>query len=149
TWFLRLSLNDASGRPVSSNFYWLSTRPDAVDYDAQTEYRYTPIRTYADFTDLQNLPPARVRLAWRSEDDGPTRRERITVENVSDRLAFAVHLSVLRSDGTDLAPVFWEDNYFELMPRENREITATYALKLLGSEDSRVQVDGWNVLSAN
>lgn len=146
TYFVRLTLSDAAGAPVSSNFYWLSTQKDAVDYGAQVDYRYTPIRTYADLTDLEKLPPARVTARWTSVDAGADRIERIVVENPSDRLAFAVHLTVVRPDGSDLAPVFWEDNYFELFPGERREIEARYARKLLGGGESRIQVDGWNLV---
>lgn len=38
-----------------------------------------------------------------------------------------------------------EDNYFELMPAEQRELTANYSRKLLGGAPSHVQVDGWNL----
>jgi exo-1,4-beta-D-glucosaminidase len=75
--------------------------------------------------------------------------ERAMFEDVSGNLAFLVHLTVRQGKGGgDIAPVLWSDNYFELMPGEQREITATYASKLLGGATSYVQVDGWNVSGA-
>ena len=73
----------------------------------------------------------------------------MTVENSSSQLAFFVHLTVLKGqNGGDIAPVYWEDNYFELMPGEQREVTARYLRKLLGGAQSYVQVDGWNLAPA-
>jgi exo-1,4-beta-D-glucosaminidase len=146
TYFVRLSLNDSDGALISSNFYWLSTQPDIVDWDAQVDYSYTPIAQFADLTDLQNLPLARVTVTWRSEEMVADQVEHVAVQNPSSQLAFFVHLTVLKGkDGADIAPVYWEDNYFELMPGEQRELTATYPRKLLGGAQSYVQVDGWNL----
>jgi len=49
-------------------------------------------------------------------------------------------------DGGDIQPVYWEDNYFELMPGEKREVSATFQRKLLGGAKSQIKVDGWNVV---
>src|SRR5208283_2363325 len=38
TYFVRLALEDASGKTVSTNFYWLSTKPDDLDWDRSTWY---------------------------------------------------------------------------------------------------------------
>ena len=67
------------------------------------------------------------------------------VENPTSQLAFFVHLTVLKGkDGTDVKPVLWEDNYFELMPHEKREIAAGFHRKLLGGAKAYIKVDGWN-----
>ena len=41
---------------VSSNFYWLSTKDDVLDWDKSTWY-YTPTQSFADYTQLQSLRP--------------------------------------------------------------------------------------------
>ena len=41
TYFVRLALEDGAGKTVSTNFYWLSTKPDDLDWDQSTWY-YTP-----------------------------------------------------------------------------------------------------------
>jgi exo-1,4-beta-D-glucosaminidase len=72
--------------------------------------------------------------------------DHVTVENPTTGLAFSIHLQVLKAkDGADVQPVIWEDNYFELMPGEKREVTASYKRKLLGGSRSHIKVDGWNV----
>jgi exo-1,4-beta-D-glucosaminidase len=148
-YFVKLDLQDEAGKPVSSNFYWLSTQPDVSDW-AASNGRYTPIKTYADLTSLEKLPEAKVSMTSRSEQRGTEQVEHVTVRNPSPNLAFFVHLTVLKGKGgADIAPVYWEDNYFELMPGEKREVTATYPRKLLGGARSYIQVDGWNVSSGS
>jgi exo-1,4-beta-D-glucosaminidase len=145
TYFLRLSLQDESGAVVSSNFYWLSTTPDVLD-PVQSDGRHTPLKRHAELTDLEKLPPARLTVEWRSEQSGPEQVEWVTVKNPSSSLAFGIHLTVRKAPtGEDLAPVFWDDNYFELFPGEERRVKATYAKKLLAGEPSSIQVEGWNV----
>jgi exo-1,4-beta-D-glucosaminidase len=145
TYFLRLVLRDPDGERVSSNFYWLSTQPDVTDFNS-FDYRYAPITTYADLTALESLPPATVTVSWRSEESGSDQVDHVTVHNPSNALAFFVRLTVWKGEGgTDVAPVYWDDNFFELMPGETREVAATYPRKLLGGEQSRIVVDGWNL----
>ena len=52
TYFVRLALEDGSGKPASSNFYWLSTQPDVSNW-SKGSGRFTPIQTYADLTGLE------------------------------------------------------------------------------------------------
>ncbi len=145
TYFVRLVLNDSSGNVVSSNFYWLSSQPDVFDWNAP-DYPYAQLMTYADFTDLQNLPPAQVSVNWTSGTAGAEQVEHITVQNESQSLAFFVNLTILKGrDGGDVAPVFWSDNYIPLLPGESRVLTATYPKKLLGGTIPYIQVAGWNV----
>jgi exo-1,4-beta-D-glucosaminidase len=148
TYFLRLELDDPSGALAGTNFYWLSTQPDAFDWSNSNAWE-TPMTSFADLTGLQTLPPAQVTVAWTSETAGADQVEHVTVRNPSSQLAFFVHLTALRGKGgADIAPVLWEDNYFPLMPGEQRDVTATYAAKRLGGAQSYIQVDGWNVTAA-
>ncbi|HSD67213.1 MAG TPA: glycoside hydrolase family 2 protein, partial [Vicinamibacteria bacterium] len=144
TYFLALSLDDASGRTVSRNVYWLSTKPDGLAWD-KSEWYYTPQSQYADLTGLQGLPPAEVKATARFAGG----RASVTLENPSKALAFLVHLAVRKgAGGEEVLPVLWEDNYVTLLPGETRELTATYAAKDLGGAAPVVSVDGWNVAPA-
>jgi len=65
---------------------------------------------------------------------------------MSQNLAFFVHLTVLKGQGgADVAPVYWSDNYFPLLPGESRSVTVAYPQALLGGTPSFIQVDGWNL----
>jgi exo-1,4-beta-D-glucosaminidase len=125
TYFVRLSLDDAAGKLVSSNFYWLSTQPDVSDWP-KGNGRYTPIKTYAGLTAIDALPPANVRLSWVVTHEGADEVVRVTVMNPSPRLAFFLHLKLKE----DFRPVYWDDNYVTLLPGEKRELTARYPRKL-------------------
>jgi exo-1,4-beta-D-glucosaminidase len=144
TYFLALSLDDAAGRTVSRNVYWLSTKPDVLGWD-KSDWYYTPQTQYADLTGLQQLPPAEVKATARF-DSG---RAKVTLENPSKALAFLVHLAVRKGPGgEEVLPVLWEDNYVTLLPGETRELAATYAAKDLGAAAPAVTIDGWNVAEA-
>jgi exo-1,4-beta-D-glucosaminidase len=148
-YFVKLSLQGEAGKFVSSNFYWLSTKPDVSNF-AASEWYVTPISSFADLTDLENLPEAKVVAVLRAGQSGTEEVDHIAVSNPTSNLAFSVHLTLLKGkDGADVEPVLWQDNYFELMPGERREITATYQKKLLGGAKPYIKVDGWNVAPAS
>jgi exo-1,4-beta-D-glucosaminidase len=136
---VRLSLDDNTGKQVSSNFYWLSTQPDVSDW-ARGSGRYTPIKTYADLTGLETLPPPAVTIACRGEQKGAGQVMHVTASNPTSQLAFFVHLTVRKGkDGEDIKPIYWDDNYISLMPGEKREVTASlprkYATQTLVCQD--------------
>jgi exo-1,4-beta-D-glucosaminidase len=156
TYFLRLDLSDASGKNVSSNFYWLSTQPDVLDWERSTWY-VTPTKTFSDLTALQTLPKVDVQATAESEMNGEEGSTRITVENPSANLAFFVHFKVIARGGRfyfgdesgrddEVLPILWSDNYVSLLPGEKRQITATYAKRSLRSGKPVVVVDGWNIV---
>jgi exo-1,4-beta-D-glucosaminidase len=141
TWFLALALDDASGRSVSRNVYWLSTRPDVLAWD-KSEWYYTPVTQYADLTGLERLAPAELKASVRFEPG----RARVTLHNPSQALAFFVHLAVRKgAAGEEVLPVLWDDNYLTLLPGESLELAATYAAKDLGGARPVVTLEGWNV----
>jgi exo-1,4-beta-D-glucosaminidase len=123
TYFVRLDLADAAGKPVSTNFYWLSTRDDVLDW-AKTEWFYTPVKRHADLTALARLPPTTLEIAPVVDTAAGTGRIRIT--NTGAALAFQVRLKVSGTDGRERLPVYWDDNYFALLPGESREIAVSY-----------------------
>jgi exo-1,4-beta-D-glucosaminidase len=148
TYFLRLDLYDSSRTNVSHNFYWLSTKPDVLDWD-KSEWYYTPNSAYADLTGLQTLPKVSLKVAAAfDEGDGVEEEEsaRVTVENPDKGAALLVRLRVTRGKGgEEVLPVFWEDNYFELWPGEKRTLNVQFHKRDLAGAQSLVAVDGWNV----
>jgi exo-1,4-beta-D-glucosaminidase len=141
TYVLALTLDDAAGRTVSRNVYWLSTRKDVLAWD-KSEWYYTPVTAYADLTGLQQLPPAEVKAHARFESG----RAKVTITNPSKALAFLVHLAVRKGKGgEEVLPVLWDDNYVTLLPGETRDLEATYAPEDLGPATPVLTLDGWNV----
>jgi exo-1,4-beta-D-glucosaminidase len=140
TYFVSLELQDPSDHAVSRNLYWLSTKAETLDWEKSTWY-VTPTRTFADYTALNGLPPAVLQVAAESKPGETT----VTLTNTGKAIAFGVHLKVKKgADGDEVLPVLWEDNYFSLLPRESREVTATYNPRDLGQSKPAVEVEAWN-----
>jgi exo-1,4-beta-D-glucosaminidase len=138
-----LRLTDAGGRTLSSNFYWLSTRPDVLA-DTSTWYM-TPVKSYADYTALRHMPQQSVRASAQFTRHGDMGEARVTLRNPGPGVAFFLRLQVTGRDGEEALPVLWEDNYVSLLPGETRRLTATYRVRDLSGGPPALVVSGWNV----
>lgn len=152
TYFLSLKLEDGNGKKVSENFYWLSTVPDIEGKKGEGptsngwyQFRTEP-KSQADFTDLQNLPKVKLEISYYFSDEGGEKVASVFVNNPSSSLAFMIHLAVTKDkNGNEVAPTYWSDNYFCLLPGESREVTARFSESDLAGVDPLVMVDGWNI----
>src|SRR5712692_4627605 len=98
-YFLRLDLHDAAGKLVSDNFYWLSTKPDVLDWKRRKGTAYTPQADYADLTALSHLPNVKLALQETVEHQASGDAVRVTVRNPTNNLAFMVHLRLAIGHG--------------------------------------------------
>ena len=145
TYFLDLRLEDSAGKVVGSNFYWLSSKPETIDW-AKSTWWTTPTESYADYTALSQLPKVRLKATDRSERRLDQEITHVTLENPSKNLAFFIRLKVNKGGkGEEILPVIWQDNYISLLPGEKREVTATYRASALGESKPSVEVTGWNL----
>jgi exo-1,4-beta-D-glucosaminidase len=145
TYFVALRVQDAKGKVLGSNFYWLSTKAETIDWTKSTWYT-TPTATYADFTALAQLPKVKLTVTEHSARQGENEITHVTIENPTKNLAFFVRLKVNKGKGgEEILPVLWQDNYVSLLPGEKREITATYRASDLNAASPHVEVKGWNV----
>jgi exo-1,4-beta-D-glucosaminidase len=139
-YFVKLDLQDAAGRAVDSNFYWLSTKPDVMQWD-KNDWFHVPVTSHADLTALARLPSTRLSVSARQA--APTRDGQeavVRVRNEGRALAFQVRLKLTRG-GTEVLPVLWEDNYFALLPGESREVRVSYPG---GDATAAVEAQAWN-----
>jgi exo-1,4-beta-D-glucosaminidase len=145
TYFVVLKITDADGNTVGSNFYWLSTKQETIDW-AKSNWYTTPTLSYADYTSLSQLPKVKLTMTDHSERQGENEVTHVTLENPSKSLAFFVRLKVDKGKGgAEILPVLWQDNYISLLPGETREITATYRVSELGTAKPAVEVSGFNI----
>jgi exo-1,4-beta-D-glucosaminidase len=145
TYFLKLTLKDASGATASDNFYWLSTRPDTLDWNHGTWW-YTPEKEYADLTALQSLSPVKLHVKTKFAADAENGLAHVTIENPTKDLAFQVQVKLTRGKGgDDVLPILWDGNYISLLPGEKRELRATYRLSDLNGSAPSIEVTGWNI----
>jgi exo-1,4-beta-D-glucosaminidase len=144
TYFLDLRLTAENGDQLSSNFYWLSAKPDTLD-PAHATGVTTPVTSYADFTGLESLPPVTVANAIRIERRGTDDVAHVTLTNKTPRIAFFLRLQIMKGlKGEEVLPILWSDNFVSLLPGETREITAAYAHDALGRQPAVLFVRAWN-----
>ncbi|MDF4004441.1 glycoside hydrolase family 2 TIM barrel-domain containing protein [Luteibacter sp. PPL552] len=144
-YFVELQLDDADGKPLSRNVYWLSTRDDTLDW-AGSNWYLTPLTQYADFTPLMSLPTATREVHATTVRDGNDAVTTVTlsVPSSSKAVALQQHLSIRRGAQGDLAlPVRWTDNDVTLWPGESVVLTARYPAG--DPVPPVVEVSGWNV----
>jgi hypothetical protein len=126
--FLKLRLDDASGKQLSQNFYW-HTLPERQD----------------DFSSMDGMPTVELTAnVMRADADGKSLMT-VTLHNPTQHVAVMTHLQLHRKSGARVLPVFYSDNYISLVPGETRTATIEAATSDLHGEDATVQVDGWNV----
>jgi exo-1,4-beta-D-glucosaminidase len=144
TYFLDLRLAQGD-RELGTNFYWLSTKMDDLDFPKSTWYM-TPARSYADFTALGTLPATAITANVRFERDGAEELAHVTLANPGSTLAFFLRLQVATDPGgEEVLPVRWTDNYLSLLPGESREVTARYRPDGAPGAARLLVVSGWNV----
>jgi exo-1,4-beta-D-glucosaminidase len=129
--FMKAVLTDAAGKELSSNFYWLSSKGDEA----------------ADFTSLNKLPSVNLNFSI-----SPIRKENgrcfatLEIENPASSLAFSVNPKIIKHDSKEMVlPVFWEDNYFSLLPKEKRKVKVEFNVEDLNGEKPLLVIDGWNI----
>ena len=144
-YFLDLRLKQADGKPVASNFYWLSTKKDVLDPEG-SEWFVTPNKSFADFTALSQLPAADIKVEARIEELAGEKRLHLSLANPTEALAFFIELRLFgEQSGEPIVPVWWDDNYLSLLPGEQRRLTATFAADATRGERPVLRWAGWNV----
>jgi exo-1,4-beta-D-glucosaminidase len=146
TYFLKLQLHDGAGKLVSDNFYWLSTKPDTMDWDKKKGTAYTPQKDFGDLSGLNSLPPVKLETSMTTRMEAQRSTVRVRVRNTSAGIAFMVHPRLTQgNDGFDIVPVFWDDNYFSLLPGEEKTVEATYDTTSAGGHPPTLKIDGYNI----
>ncbi|MEU6255713.1 sugar-binding domain-containing protein [Streptomyces sp. NPDC047043] len=145
TYLARLTLTDASGGEVSRNVYWLSTRPDTLDW-ANTDWYYTPTTSYADLKGLSSMAQVPVTATASTESADGTSTTTVTLRNAGSgktpALLTDVHLVAAKGD--PVLPVRWSGNEVSLWPGESVTLTATYRTSDLLGSAPHIRVSGWN-----
>lgn len=143
-YFIDLRLLNNEEREISNNFYWLSTKEEILDYEADLgEFAYhTPSKEYSDLNLLNSLPKADVAIDFFVEKVGNSQKVTVTLDNHSGTIAFLINLKIAEKDtGEIVLPIFWEDNFISLIPSEKRTISATFA----SGKTTELKVEGWNI----
>jgi glycosyl hydrolase family 2/Ig-like domain-containing protein/concanavalin A-like lectin/glucanase superfamily protein len=124
--FVRLTLNAATGKAISDNFYWLGGGD-------------------APYRPLNRLPPASVSTTASSMRDGDEIKVHVQIENHGAAAALANKLTLeAASDGTQILPAYLSDNYVSLLPGETRTIEIVYPASAAPGP-AKLEIRGWNL----
>jgi hypothetical protein len=118
--FAHLELRDHDGKLLSENFYWHA-------------------REDKDVQELNSLPKVKLEGELHTEHGAVTGR----VTNTGAVPALAVHLTLCDSKtGQHVLPVYYDDNYFSLLPGESRNFRIEFDTP---ASRPRVDITGWNI----
>jgi exo-1,4-beta-D-glucosaminidase len=141
--FVYLSLYDAQNNLISDNFYWLSEKQDEYDWD-KTFWAYTPMKGYADFKNLNDLPQSKVELTYSGSSQNKKILFRVKLKNPTERIAFFIKLTLKDEKGNTLYPVFWEDNLVSIIPGASKSVECILPEELWDNKPFKLFVSGWN-----
>ena len=135
-------MQDERGESIADNFYWLSRRLESYDLAFEGDFREFPAagplavpNDTPCFPELEGMEEVGLVIEAR-EAEGWTW---VKVSNPTDKIAFFVRVRLTDEEGKEALPVYWSDNYFSLLPGEEKRLW----VKSMGAE---VRVDGWNVV---
>jgi exo-1,4-beta-D-glucosaminidase len=147
TYFLVLTLRDRDGETITDNFYWLSTVPDVPGEmkDNWLDFQINA-KSVADLMGLRSLPEVAVAATLETQPQEYETVATVTVKNPTDQLAFFINLGVMKGEnGLEVAPCYWGENDFSLLPGQTRTVKAIFATEDLEGATPVLRVDGWNV----
>lgn len=113
--FIKLELSDAEGNLISDNFYWRNGKNDL------------------DYTLLNSLPNATLSCTiTEKESNGNKEKLKLQLKNNSSTVSFGNRLRFINNvTGKRVLPVFMSENYFTLMPDEERVIVVEASNELI------------------
>jgi exo-1,4-beta-D-glucosaminidase len=155
-YFVELNLTQ-NGSFADRNVYWLSTQPDAVNWNKTLGQPQGSISTYANLTSLQTLAASAVSVtAATTHQAGPggDLTTTVTITNTSSStVAFLLRADVRRgtaggqelSGDNELQSSIWQGNDITLWPGESQTLSVSYATSDLQGNTPVISVSGWNV----
>jgi mannosylglycoprotein endo-beta-mannosidase len=132
--FVRLTLTDAHAAVVAENFYW---------YDKSGKDD--------TYTDLDTMVPAVVSVSASAKDIGKEQTElTVLTKNTGSSVALMTHLQVFdKSTGERILPVFYSDNYLNIVPGGTAQVTVTVpGMTRDLKKNLAIRVDGWKLDTA-
>ncbi|MEV6197859.1 discoidin domain-containing protein [Streptomyces sp. NPDC051920] len=124
---LRLTLEDAAGRPLSRNTYWRYRTPAAMKALTEAEQ----VRLSASVTRLSRT--------------GARHEMTATVRNRGKAVATMTRLSLVDpASGDRVLPTLYSDNYLWLLPGESQKVTLSWPAAALPSGRPSLRVEAYN-----
>ena len=122
-YFVKLQLVNNDGKILSSNFYWESTKKEP------------------DFSALSELEKTKMDLSYNTKEIDGEYWVYVKVKNPTNKLSIMNRLAIIKKNGEEVLPTFWEDNFITLFPGQEKEVIAKFAKKELNGSTFSVVVD--------
>ncbi len=128
THFIELKLKDSSGRLLSDNFYWRSSKSQ-------------------DYTAINTMPRVNLDVRSKTAVKGGVETVNVTITNPasSPSAAFAIRVVPVKAkSGEQILPAMMNDNYFSLMCGESKNVSIEFDKALLGTDQLKLRVEPYN-----
>ncbi len=124
--FLKLLLTDKD-KTLDENLYWLSNKQHS--YEKLNELNKVSLKTDLNKTNDNHAV--------------------INISNPGNETAFFIRLKICNQNNELVLPVFLTENYFTLLPGENKIVELDYSqVKTLNITDElKLVVEGWNIVT--
>ncbi|MDR0543481.1 MAG: discoidin domain-containing protein [Dysgonamonadaceae bacterium] len=124
-YFIKLTLAE-NGKVLSDNFYWRGKED-------------------GNLKALLNVPKVTLASKTVSKKTGAEWLLTTTLKNETASPAMMIRLKVVGKGGERILPVFFSDNYFFLMPGEEKTVTMKFTDKDARGETPAVEISGFNL----
>ena len=135
--FIKLLLKDTEGKIISDAFYWRS----------KDEYKGAWTLTgpaVSGFEEISKLPECELKNTESLYLDEEKVLIKVDIENPTKVLSFFTRIKLEDSYGNIIAPAFYSDNFFSLLPGENKNITIEIPEKKFTGNEIKITVDSFN-----
>jgi len=144
TGFLKVELADSIDEIIAENFYWLSAQKEVFDWE-KTEWYYSPMKSYSNYTELKKLEVVALQMTPTTSSNGDEITIKVKIRNPQTTIAFFNELKLKDGNGEIIVPAFFSDNYFSLLPDEERTIDVRFPSSALKGKKAWLSLSGWNV----
>lgn len=127
--FIALEIRDAEGKFIADNFYCIAAQRNEYDWDEYT-WCDTPITSYSDLRFAFAQPEAEVTMETSYADGVYT----VVLKNNSPVISYMNILKAKDAKGNLLVPAYWSDNFFPLLPGQEKTITCKTEVKAAAIE---------------
>ncbi|MDR3340517.1 MAG: discoidin domain-containing protein [Candidatus Symbiothrix sp.] len=124
-YFIKLTLTEG-GKVISDNFYWRG-------------------KEEGNLKSLLEVPKVKLTAKTTTEKSGGEWLLTTTLKNDTQIPALMIRLKVEGDSGERILPVFFSDNYFFLMPGEEKTVTMKFSNNDTRGEKPSVTVSGFNI----
>ena len=145
-YFVRCQMTDAQGKVLAENVYWESQGDDDLGPAGNDSQFVTKWARLGDMSALNAMPAARVAVSGTYQEVNGETRARIHLANNSTQVAFFLRAEITKdSDGLEILPIRYDDNYITVFPHETRTLDAVFDSSLLAGHKPALRLEGYNV----